>query len=644
MSTSEAEIEKIRKEVDEANDLVWWQRNSPSVDYDPITLTAEAFEKSKALNYEYGIARCTLNEGMAAFIVKNDHKKAFELFGVALGMFEKLSDQKWMSNTYITRAIFCNSIGQPETALYDGIKGITYFEQHHEDPDLSMAFYVMGTIYKDLKRIPEALRYYQEGIENDDTPNTWTGRIFASLAGILTEQGDYKKALDYGMKSLRILQSTANKIGESRALSDIGVIYKKLQENDLALEYFFKALEIRKENNLKHFILASLIDIAEVYLQKGDEAHAIDYFLQAEEYGKDTGHYGRQVIVYKKLSEIYKKRKEFEKVVEVYDKLLDINAKQHIAEREAKLTQSESKLLKEKEEEIERLKNFELKKAYEVIEQRNKDIHDSINYAKRIQNALLAHETFLDQHLPEHFLYFEPKDIVSGDFYWATSVSRGQVAGGSKQSALGSSERPTAAANSELFYLAVCDSTGHGVPGAFMSLLNIGFLSEAINEKGILKPNEVFDFVRQRLIDNISKEGQKDGFDGILICIERTQHGTRLSYAAANNVPLIVKDGKAIALEADHMPVGMGEKNEPFNLYTIEVVKGEMLFLYTDGYADQFGGVKGKKFRSKQLNELLLENSSRTMDQQKYFLKTTFDSWKGDLEQVDDVCVMGIRI
>jgi serine phosphatase RsbU (regulator of sigma subunit) len=636
MSTSEVEIEKIRKEIDEVNDLVWWQRNSPSVNYDPITLTREAFEKSKRINYEYGIARCILNEGMAAFIVSNDHKKAFELFGTALGMFEKVNNQKWVSNSYITRAIFCNSIGQPETALYDGIKGISYFEQHHDDPDLPMAFYVMGTIYKDLKRIPEALRYYQEGIEHNKTPDTWTGRIYASLAGILTEQQNYEQALDYGMKSLEILRKTENRIGESRALSDIGVIYKKLQENDLALEYFFKALQIRKDNNLKHFILASLLDIAEVYMQNGNEEEAINYYLQAEEYGRDTGHFARQALVYKKLSNIYKKRKEFEKVVEVYDKLLDINERVHKAEREAKLSQSENKLLKEKEEEIERLKNFELKKAYEVIEQRNKDIHDSINYAKRIQNALLAQESHLKQHLPEHFLYFEPKDIVSGDFYWATSVS-------SKQLAVGSPQLAGATGDRELFYLAVCDSTGHGVPGAFMSLLNIGFLSEAINEKGILKPNEVFDFVRQRLIDNISKEGQKDGFDGILICIEKTPHATKFSYAAANNVPLIVKNGVSIELEADHMPVGMGEKNEPFNLYTIDITKGEMLYLYTDGYADQFGGVKGKKFKSKQLNALLLENSAKTLDQQKYYLKEAFENWKGNLEQIDDVCVMGIR-
>ncbi len=619
MDTSAVDIEKTKKEVDATNDLVWTHRNSPSTDYDPVALVNEALSKSKAINYEFGIARCLLNEGMAAFIVSNDHKRAFELFGQSIGMLEKLKEQKWLSNAYITRAIFCNSIGQPETALYDGLKGIDYYEQHHNDVDLSMAFYVMGTIYKDLKRLTEAERYYREGIENDHTANTWTGRIYASLAGMLTEREEYKQALEYGLRSLEILRSSNNLIGESRALSDIGVIYKKLNENDLALEYFFKGLEIRKNNNLKHFILASLIDIAEVYMQMGDDKNAINYFEQAEHYGSETGHFNRQVIVYKNLSNIYKKRKEFEKVVETYEKLFAINAKVHQAEKEAKLNQSESKLLKEKEEEIERLKNFELKKAYEVIEQRNKDIHDSITYAKRIQDALLAHEDFLKDNLPDHFVYFDPKDIVSGDFYWASKKDN-------------------------YFFLAVCDSTGHGVPGAFMSLLNIGFLTEAINEKGITEPNEVLNFVRQRLIDNISKEGQKDGFDGILIRLECTNSGSKITYAAANNVPVIIKNREFIELEADHMPVGMGESKEPFKLYTIEAKKGEMLYLYTDGYADQFGGPRGKKFKYKELNTLLQQIAHAPVAEQKNILTQTFSDWKGDLEQVDDVCVIGIRI
>ncbi|MFN5183660.1 MAG: SpoIIE family protein phosphatase [Bacteroidota bacterium] len=259
--------------------------------------------------------------------------------------------------------------------------------------------------------------------------------------------------------------------------------------------------------------------------------------------------------------------------------------------------------------------NEQMTHQYDEIKLKNKEIVDSINYAKRIQFTLLAHNELLKNNLNEHFIYFNPKDIVSGDFYWATL-------------------------RNNKFYLAVCDSTGHGVPGAFMSLLSIGFLNEAINEKNILKPNQVFDFVRKKLTETISRDGQKDGFDGILLCIDTIDNS--LCYAAANNSPVLVSNNNLIELPSDRMPVGVGERNNDFTLNNVPSRKGDIIFLYTDGYADQFGGAKGKKFKYKQLNELLLSNSNLPVEAQKEVLKSTFENWKGNLEQVDDVCICGI--
>jgi serine phosphatase RsbU (regulator of sigma subunit) len=259
----------------------------------------------------------------------------------------------------------------------------------------------------------------------------------------------------------------------------------------------------------------------------------------------------------------------------------------------------------------------EIEQQKTLIEEKQKEIVDSINYARRIQYALLAHEDFLKQELPEHFVFFHPKDIVSGDFYWAT-VSEERV------------------------YLAVCDSTGHGVPGAFMSLLSIGFLTEAINEKKIINPNEVFNFVRKRLIENISREGQKDGFDGILICIDKGRK--RLTYAAANNVPVLVREGVMLELKSDRMPVGVHERSEPFQNFEVEIMAGDILYLYTDGYADQFGGPRGKKFKYRPMNQLLLDISTKSFTEQKETLSKRFEDWKGPLEQIDDVCVLGLRL
>ncbi len=252
-----------------------------------------------------------------------------------------------------------------------------------------------------------------------------------------------------------------------------------------------------------------------------------------------------------------------------------------------------------------------------VIEEKQKEIVDSIMYAKRIQTTIIASESFLNENLPEHFVYFKPKDIVSGDFYWATL-------------------------RDNRFYLAVCDSTGHGVPGAFMSLLNISFLNEAINQKQIETPNEIFNHVRKRLIKNISKEGHKDGMDGILLCIDTKKK--KYSYSAAHNKPIVVSKGAIVEYAADKMPIGIGIREDEFSNRDLPLKKGDVLYLYTDGYADQFGGPKGKKFKYKNLNELLLQNSHLPMAEQKEIVSKTFDDWKGSLEQIDDVCIIGIRI
>jgi serine phosphatase RsbU (regulator of sigma subunit) len=279
------------------------------------------------------------------------------------------------------------------------------------------------------------------------------------------------------------------------------------------------------------------------------------------------------------------------------------------------------------------LKEIEEKKN--VIEEKQKEIYDSINYAKRIQTAVLTKSELLDHNFgaSNYFIQFQPKDIVSGDFYWAANVNPKYKI-----------ENSGFVINKfdELFYFALCDSTGHGVPGAFMSLLNMGYLSEAIKEKNIYEPNKIFDYVRQRLIESISNESQKDGFDGILICINKTSG--QIAYSAANNNPVLVSGNQMLHLPTDKMPVGKGEKTAPFNLYVLNYKPNDMLYLYTDGYADQFGGPKGKKFKYKQLEELILNCANLDLQVQKQTLIERFENWKGNLEQVDDVCLIGIKI
>lgn len=622
MSYTAEEIDQIKKEIDDANDLVWNLRAAPRPGHNPEELIARSYENAKAIHYKMGEGRCLLNMGMGAFILHHNAMLSEKYIAEGIQIFQELQNAKWEANAYLTLAIIKNSTGNPESALYPGLKGFEYYLKETKNHDYIMACYILGTIYKDLKKMDEAERYFRMGVTSKNDFNSWNARVYTGLSNILTERGQYEEALQMGKIGLELLRDENNDVGVSRALNDLGAIYQRLKQYDKALELIHEALKLRKANNVKHFVLGSLIDIGCIYLEMGEYDKALPYFLEAEPVAKATNHPGRLSKLYRHMADIYKKQDELCKAVETFEKLIEVNSAINLQEKEAKISQSENKLLKEKEDEIERLRNVELKHAYDLIAEKNKEITDSIHYANRIQKTILSSEVELQKHLGNYFVFFQPKDIVSGDFYWSLPISREN--------------------GEDDFYLAVCDSTGHGVPGAFMSLLNTNYLNEAISEKQISEPHLVFNYVRQRLIETISKEGQKDGFDGVLINLNLAKK--TVEYAAANNAPILIRDGKIIELPTDKMPVGHGEKPISFKLNKIDLQTGDRLYLYTDGYADQFGGPNGKKFKYKKLNEMLLEISGEQCESQLEKLKTTFENWKGSLEQVDDVCIVGIKI
>lgn len=258
-----------------------------------------------------------------------------------------------------------------------------------------------------------------------------------------------------------------------------------------------------------------------------------------------------------------------------------------------------------------------------IIEEKQKEILDSINYAKRIQFSLLAGDSLLQHHLHEHFIVFNPKDVVSGDFYWGTALEDGS------------------------FIYITADCTGHGVPGAFMSLLNISKLSQIVNENKITKPDLILNQVRLEIIQALNAEGvkeeSKDGMDAVLCKLDIKN--MKLEYASANNPFYIIRNNELLTCKADKMPVGKGHDDSVLFTYNqIALHKNDMIYTFTDGYADQFGGPKGKKFKYKQLEEVLLSIHHLPMTDQKSILNQKFISWKGNLEQVDDVLIIGVRI
>ncbi|RLD61874.1 MAG: hypothetical protein DRJ01_07125 [Bacteroidetes bacterium] len=263
----------------------------------------------------------------------------------------------------------------------------------------------------------------------------------------------------------------------------------------------------------------------------------------------------------------------------------------------------------------------EIREQKEIVEEKNKHITDSIIYAKRIQNALLPPEQIIRKELPEHFILFKPRDIVSGDYYWFGR-------------------------NDENIIIVAADCTGHGVPGAFMSMLGVAFLNEIINKNEVVKANEILNQLREHVITSLrqtGKEGEaKDGMD-IAICVidKKTKN---LQFAGANNPLYLVRDRELIQVKADRMPIGIYIKTNPFTNNELSLQKNDCLYIFSDGYVDQFGGKSNRKFKSKPFKRLLVDINDKPMSEQRTILDDTIEDWKGINEQVDDILVIGMRI
>ena len=283
---------------------------------------------------------------------------------------------------------------------------------------------------------------------------------------------------------------------------------------------------------------------------------------------------------------------------------------------------------------------FELKKQNAQIEHKNKEITDSIYYAKRIQEAIMPSQDFILKMFADSFIFFKPKDIVSGDFYWA-GIKEGKNV------------------------IAAVDCTGHGVPGAFMSLMGNENLNEIINEKGVTQPNLILEQLRNNIIRDLkqNEEGSssKDGMDVGLISYEPSSY--ELNFAGANNPVYIVRSKlneniegveiseenashKLFEIKGNKFPVGvfLGKELPPFTNHKIKVLPGDSVYLFSDGYPDQFGGPKGKKFKYNQLKKVLLDNQHISVRSNAKTLEEILKDWQGDLEQVDDILIIGFKI
>lgn len=639
----------------------------------------DAYLLAHELNFKSGYAENLNNAGLINYM-KGNYPEALDFFIKAMQVSREIGDKNKEAKNLANIGIVYKQQGDFPKALDNYFKSLKIGEELGAQKVILSNLSSIGIVYQMQGEYTKALDYYLKALKIGEALGD-KNEIAIDLNNIgiaYHDSGDNGKALEYYFKALKIGEEVDDPTIISGQYTNIGSIYQDEKVYDKALEYYLKALKLSEDLGAKDGIALNLSNIGSIFLETKKYKEAEVYLLRALALSDTIGDIYGLMDINQYLSDLYSETGKLDKALKHYklamvakDTLFNQDKNDAITRKAltyefdkkteaAVAEQTKKDLLAAEDQKRQRIvtwsvasglflailfsafifrslretrrqkeevgrqkavveeKNILIEQQKKQVEEKNKEMTDSITYAKRIQYALLASDSYLQKHLArDYFVVFKPKDIVSGDFYWATR--RGNR-----------------------FYLAVCDSTGHGVPGAFMSLLNIAFLNEAINEKMIEKPGEIFTYVRKRLIQNISRDGSQDGMDGILVCFD--MDAKAVSYAAANNAPVIIEQNILKELPFDKMPIGKGEKLDPFNTFSVLNGEGNMLYLYTDGYADQFGGPSGKKFKYKQLEEKLLSIRQRSLQEQKEELEITIKKWQGNLEQVDDILLLGIKL
>lgn len=507
---------------------------------------------------------------------------------------------------------------------------------------------------------------------------------------------DFSLSLSHSLKGIEIYQKLGDKEGEADILNNIGAVYMFQNDNQKRLEVNLRCQQIRREIGDLEAVSSSEGNIGETYFEMGEYEKAQQCFENvledpnASPQGKSWAYHniGRvkqkfkdyngafdfytkgldlslsvsyNVLVtdsYLIITELFLEQEKFEKAIQYAEKGLAVSSKIGAKDGEKKALYYLSKAFELKGEfetslkyhkdyhskeieisrdtEIERLKTTQLQVALDKIEVQKNELVDSIRYAERIQNAILARKQ--NQKLsPDHFILYLPKDIVSGDFYWYYEKD-------------------------DFYYVCVADCTGHGVPGAFLTMLGTTYLNEIVVSYPEASPAFILDQLRSRLIEALSNTSNKEETrDGMDISLIRVHSKTKeIVWAGAYNPIWILPESKSwnqkhsdiaffedqllVEIKGDKVPVGNTRNLNPFTDHHLKLEKGDIIYLFSDGFADQFGGQKGKKYRSKQLKQKLLKMGQVDILDQGKLLTQEFQTWKRGLDQVDDVCLVGFRI
>ena len=590
------------------------------------------------------------NLGMYYYNV-GDYPSALKYSLQQLSLAQKLNDKMRIASAYNKIGITYKRQMMHEEALEHLFKSVALYEELNEQSFVANGWNNIGNVYFNMQKYDLAYEYYMKqkaiGLELENSfqvadAHNCTAEIFNEVASFPTD-------------SILKLFYKDNKNS---------VVTKSLMLD--SAEYYFKQAIQVYDSLFEYYELADCYNgLGRTYLLNGKFNEAIETFNQGYELAKTNGILEKEITASYGLFETYRLTNNFEASLnwyELYNTLTDsvfsdsksrefgrLQSKHEFDIKESMMlaAQEQERILADSEKHKQQtiliivsiglglvfvlliflFNRFRLiqkqKRTIEhhkaEVEEKQKEILDSITYAKRLQHAILAKEENIEKYFPQSFLLYKPKDIVAGDFYFFETTA------------------------THVFY-AAADCTGHGVPGAMVSIVCSNALTRSIKEFGITDPGKILDKTRELVVETFEKSGTdvKDGMD--ISLISKNLQTNEIKWSGAHNPLWIIDNNSLQEIKPDKQPIGKSENATPFKTHIIQASVNAVLYLFTDGYSDQFGGDKGKKFNASQHKELLLDACTQPMNVQKNSLEKTFENWRGNLEQVDDVCVLGVRI
>jgi serine phosphatase RsbU (regulator of sigma subunit) len=618
-----------------------------------------------------------LNRSLLALMQYYDYRgkpdSAMLFMDEALLEARSTKNTKRIVYTLLKGSVLHNQAGRFDKAVEFAVQAQKVAEPEKDTALKIKVLHDIGFLYSNNNLEKTGIGYYKEAyalsVASKDTFNmaNLCARIGGSYDGI--KQSD--SSLHYNELSLNYFTLIHHKRGIGICYNNLANLYVSKKDYQKGIDFYKKAITLRSELGDTYALMMLWSNLGIALYDNGDYQQALNYFETSQKeclinknYDLITTNYlyialchhhlGHEPLYYK-YSQLY---------ITLKDSIRDSQNLKAIAELQAKY-ESDKNLKQIKILQLERNQNKlldaeKLKRNYyflffvcvvitllgafiyvlvrryrfiqrqqriiseqkTIVDIKNQEIIDSINYAKTIQEALIPTQEELTTCFTDSFILFRPKDIVSGDFYWMTK-------------------------SGNAIYIAVADCTGHGVPGAFMSMMGITFLNELINEKEMDNTGDILDLLRIKVINTLNKntaeQNKRDGMDIALCRIDMAKK--QLSFSGANNGLYLLRSGALTEYKGNKQPVGLhsGPAGH-FEEQCIELKKDDKIYLFTDGFPDQFGGPKGKKFKYKQLEDILISTSEKTLGEQSKVLAEKFDTWKGNLEQIDDVTLIGIRI